>query len=408
MREGKMYKILNIAWNVIRLEFADRSTLVFFLILPVVFTFVIGAGLGGSQQSNPEGDRRFPVVIVDEDRSTYSELLGEIIASSEVIRPAFRTADEAERLFEEAQVAAVLTIPAGFQVSLEENRPLELGFQKHPTSSMSFAIEEGVRARAALMSSAGNIAHTSIMAAEQIRPFPTQVERQSYFDSAFFMALDRLQEPAVVVETTQSSLVTIQIPESFNQSSPGQLVTWTMITLLGASQVFVLDRIRGTLRRLLVSPTSKAAIISGKILGMLSIGLLQMVVLIGFGALVLGVNWGRSPGALALIVLSFGLAAVSLGVLLAAFARTTSQASWMTILFAMLFSALGGAWWPLEITPPAYQAAVQILPTTWAMKGFNDVIIRGQDIYGVLSEVGILLLFAAVFFIVGVKRLRFQ
>jgi ABC-2 type transport system permease protein len=403
-----MKKIFHIAWSVLRLEFADRSTLVFVLILPVVFTFVIGAGLGGNQQTNPEGDRRFPVVIVDEDQSPYSERLGEVIAGSDVIRPVLRSVDEAKRLFEEGQVAAILTIPAGFQTSLEENRPIELGFQKHTDISMSFAIEEGIRASAALMSSAGIIAHTSIMAAEQIQQFPTQVERQFYFESAFSMALDHLQEPPVGVETTQSPQVSIQIPEGFNQSSPGQLVTWGMVTLLGAAQVFVVERIRGTLRRLLVSPTSRATIISGKILGMLSIGLFQMIILIGFGSLVLGVNWGRSPAALALIVITFGLAAVSFGVLLAAFARTTSQASWMTILFAMLFSALGGAWWPLEITPPTYQALVQVLPTTWAMKGFNNVIIRGQNLQGVLVEAGVLILFAGVFFIVGVRRLRFQ
>jgi ABC-2 type transport system permease protein len=404
-----MKKIFHIAWTVLRLEFADRSTLVFLLILPVVFTFIIGAGLGGSQQNNPEGDRRFPVVIVDEDQSTYSGHLGEIIDGSEVIRPAFRTAGEAERLFEEGQVTAILTIPRGFQTSIIENRSIKLGFQKHPDSNMSFAIEEGIRASMTLISSAANIAHTSVTAAEQIRLFPSGSERQAYFESAFSMALDRLQEPTVEVAATQSPQVTIQVAEGFNQSSPGQLVTWSMITLLGAaSQVFVLERIRGTLRRLLVSPTSKGTIISGKILGILSIGLFQMVILIAFGALVLGVNWGRSPAALALIVLSFSLAAGSFGVLLAAFARTTSQASWMTILFAMLFSALGGAWWPLEITPPTYQAVVQVLPTTWAMKGFNDVIIRGQDISGVLPEAGILLLFAAVFFSIGVKRLRFQ
>lgn len=75
---------------------------------------------------------------------------------------------------------------------------------------------------------------------------------------------------------------------------------------------------------------------------------------------------------------------------------------------AMLLAALGGAWWPLEITPPAYQTLVKALPTTWTMTGFNDVIVRGQGGQAVLPEVGVLLVFAAIFFVVSVWRLRFE
>jgi hypothetical protein len=70
--------------------------------------------------------------------------------------------------------------------------------------------------------------------------------------------------------------------------------------------------------------------------------------------------------------------AVVLGVLLGALARTRSQASGLTTMVAILLAALGGAWWPLEITPPAYQTLVKALPTTWTMTGFNDVTVRGQ------------------------------
>jgi ABC-2 type transport system permease protein len=62
----------------------------------------------------------------------------------------------------------------------------------------------------------------------------------------------------------------------------------------------------------------------------------------------------------------------------------------------------------MEVTPTYYQQAVRVLPTTWAMAGFTDVIVRGQGVAGILPEVGVLLAFAAVFFAVGVWRLRFE
>ena len=137
-------------------------------------------------------------------------------------------------------------------------------------------------------------------------------------------------------------------------------------------------------------------------------GIVQMILLIGFGAMVLNVYWGKDYLALAIMLFCFGLAGTALGIMLASFARTVRQASGLTILFSMVLAALGGAWWPLEITPKAYQTAVQILPSTWAMRGFNDVIIRGQNVQGIILEASVLLGFALLFFVVGIWRLKFE
>ena len=94
-----MRKILSIAWNDIRIEFSHRSTLVFFLVLPLVFTTVIGVGLQNVDGS--DSDSRFLVLVVDKDRSPVSEALADAMESSEVIRPMFEDQDEAERLLEE-------------------------------------------------------------------------------------------------------------------------------------------------------------------------------------------------------------------------------------------------------------------------------------------------------------------
>jgi ABC-2 type transport system permease protein len=181
-----------------------------------------------------------------------------------------------------------------------------------------------------------------------------------------------------------------------------------MTTLLGVAGFLVYERVMGTSRRLAVTPTGKATILGGNLLGRLAMGLFQMVVLIGFGALILKVQWGQSPVALMVLVIAFALASTAFGVMLATFCKTLSQANGLAVMFSMLFAALGGCWWPLEITPPIYQTVVKVLPSTWAMQGFTDVIVRGQGLIEVLPIVGILAIFAAVFFAVGLRRLRFE
>jgi ABC-2 type transport system permease protein len=50
-------------------------------------------------------------------------------------------------------------------------------------------------------------------------------------------------------------------------SVAGQMITWVFIPLIGLSAMFALERTGGTLRRMLVTPTSKALYIGGTVFG---------------------------------------------------------------------------------------------------------------------------------------------
>jgi ABC-2 type transport system permease protein len=58
--------------------------------------------------------------------------------------------------------------------------------------------------------------------------------------------------------------------------------------------------------------------------------------------------------------------------------------------------------------PQTVQTIVKILPTTWAMRGLLDIVLRGQGLSAILPEAGILLGFAAVFTTIGVLRFKFE
>jgi ABC-2 type transport system permease protein len=77
-------------------------------------------------------------------------------------------------------------------------------------------------------------------------------------------------------------------------------------------------------------------------------------------------------------------------------------------MFGMVFALLGGCWYPLELFPPFMQQAAQVLPTYWAMQGLLELVLHGGSMPDILPYAGMLLLFAAVYFLVGVLRFRYE
>jgi ABC-2 type transport system permease protein len=108
------------------------------------------------------------------------------------------------------------------------------------------------------------------------------------------------------------------------------------------------------------------------------------------------------------MMVTSALAAAALGTMLGTFVKTEGQASGLSTMLGMVMALLGGCWYPLELFPQAVQTAVKVLPTTWAMKGLLDIVLRGGGVSMILPEAGVLLGFAVVFFTIGVLRFRYE
>ena len=75
-----MRKILAIAWNDIQNEFSERSTLIFFLVLPLIFTAIIGAALGNTYGDETE-DPRLPQLVSNANTGAQSAALMETLST---------------------------------------------------------------------------------------------------------------------------------------------------------------------------------------------------------------------------------------------------------------------------------------------------------------------------------------
>jgi len=107
------------------------------------------------------------------------------------------------------------------------------------------------------------------------------------------------------------------------------------------------ERVWGTLRRPVTTPTRKPTFLIEMITSQFSYGLIQMFILVLVGTVFLKVPWGQNPLALLVLLVSFGLASVATGTMMGIFTRTPGQANGLSIALGMVLGLLGGCMFPL-------------------------------------------------------------
>ena len=398
-----MKKIFAIAWKDALVRFSSSSELLFFIILPIVFTFLLAGGTPSGDQ-----DPRIPLSVVDEARTSTSQEILHELENSTAVRPELTSRQEAQSQFDDRRAEVVLIIPAGIDNSSLQNGSAQVELLQQPNNMNATVAQRAVLTAIRRVGSSISAAQNAVKQRESIKPFASETEKQSYFESSLELA-QKIQKdaPERVSVVTGNTRDQVDYDPRAN-SSAGQLITWVFIPLFGISALFAYERRQGTLRRLLTTPSNKATFLLGAISGQVVMALIQMSLLVGFGILVMKLNWGRDPLALFVILSASALAAAAFGTTMGTFIKTEGQANGLSIMFGMVFALMGGCWYPMELFPSTIQNIVKVLPTTWAMQGMLDLVLRGGGLRDILPEAAVLLGFAAIFFSVGVWRFRYE
>jgi ABC-2 type transport system permease protein len=177
------------------------------------------------------------------------------------------------------------------------------------------------------------------------------------------------ERPAIDGEAT--------VVNAFDQYVPGFGITFLLIgMLMGISLGLIDERDWGTLARLRVSGAPLTGTLIGKLLARFVVGMVQLVLLLVIGYWLFGVSLGRNPAMLLLPTAAISFAAAAFGLIIACVARTHDSVMAFGAVVAMAMSAISGCWWPLDFEPSWMRAFAQLLPTTWTMLAFNNLMIR--------------------------------
>ena len=197
-------------------------------------------------------------------------------------------------------------------------------------------------------------------------------------------------------------------PSGYSQAIPGTMVMFTMLVLMGGAVQLVIEREQGLLRRLAAAPILPASVVAGKWLARMTLGLVQIGFAMLVGRVLFGMDWGAAIGMVGVTLFAWAAFNASLALLLANVARSKGQMEGIGVIGTMALAALGGCWWPIEITPGWMQTLAGFLPSGWTMDALHLLVNFGYGPAAAIPHVVALATGALVCGAAAARTFRYQ
>jgi ABC-2 type transport system permease protein len=351
----------------LRIFLRDRSALLFSLLMPILVITVIAEGL-----FHGEGGPRLLVPVVNEDGGPVAGTFSKLLAEHADVREVSRV--EAERLVRDThEAAAAIVFPPKLSKQYLQGRASEILLLTDPAAGSDL---HAVKVLLLLM------------------------------DKEAAALADPFAEEKITLREQNLTGTRLAVTV-FEQRVPGFALMFVLLAVVFGTAMSMHDeRDWGTLSRLLVAPGGFTRILLGKLAARFVVGVVQMLVLLGWGHWMFGVSLGSSPWAFLVLTVTAVFAVVAAGMVVAGLARSREQTLPLGLSLVMALSALGGLWWPQSMQPEWMSRISPAVFTTWAMRGLNDLILRERGLADVALPAGVLLAYGTATLALGLRLFR--
>ena len=419
----------------LKLVVRDRGHMASLFLMPLIFIVPICLAFP-TDGYNKDADRKPKLPLANFDvqnglAGTHSQSLIDALAESYRIESGFTASQAGEAgvggqpvcaqssaACDEAVVRAYVSkesrpvgvvIPAGLSAAVDAGQRISITLVYNPTGSpMERQLAEGVIQGSAMQLSIRNQVFGGMdqfrnmlsIAPDVIRQQIERVRGEGAVATLSFTSTN----PALAVTSIRPSNYTLeQIPSTLQQTVPGYTVMFAYF-LVGVVVASVqMERHSGMLRRMRYASARRSTVLSGKTAAAALIGVVQVGLMFGVGHFGFGMGLGSAPVALALLTLAMVLSAAAIG--LAAAAYHIERGITLVLIVGAL---IAGCTFPADWLPPFVRAASLVLPQTWAMQGYQDLLTRNQGLAQVLPEIGVLMAFTVVAFVLAARRFEFE
>lgn len=412
-----MKKAFTIGWKDLKVTFRERAALIM-LAAPFVLTLAMGFVTGAFSRDSEIGLSGIPVAVVNQDpkelgtylEESFSEGFGGMFTPVKV-----SNATLARQQVEQDEVAAAVIIPGGFTESIIPSEqgvttrsPVKIEVYANPARPISASIIRSIVDNFVTMLETGRISGQVVV---------TQMVSEGLISIEDAARVGLEVGGRLAGQSQGLSLITLKSEEKGAETgeesifSPIAILAPSMALLfliyttssVGGRSILV-ERDEGTLPRMLTTPSTTVEVLGGKVFGIFLIGFVQMGILIVASSLLFSLQWG-DPLAVVVLVLAAVAGATGWGILLAAFARTSSQVSSIGTALMLLFGILGGSFFGTAGLSGVMGIFSKITPNAWAQAGFITLA-AGGALADILTQIGGLLVMAAVLFTIAMIMFR--
>jgi ABC-2 type transport system permease protein len=323
------------------------------------------------------------VVVVDNDRSPASRTLASHIRAADNLDIAGHAAtiDDAMVWIENTTADLVLVIPTGMGRDLAQATPAKVQL-----------IIDGSDAVAAGMGSA--------YVSSVVALFGAQISSQLANANGVELRLSSIEDRALVLYNKELKSRNFMVPAVL------ALILVVFTSLLTAMAI-VREKETGTLEQLIVTPISPSALLLGKLIPFVAVGLIQSTLVVAVATL-----WFQVPlrGSLALLyglILLFVVNTLAIGLFVSTISRTQQQAM-MTVIFFFLMPMmfLSGFVFPIENMPIPIQKLTYIIPLRYFLTIVRGIFLKGSGWSELWDDALALAIIGATLF--GAALLRFR
>jgi len=184
----------------------------------------------------------------------------------------------------------------------------------------------------------------------------------------------------------------------------GVVLTMTMVMITGLA--ITRERERGTMENLLSMPARPFEVLLGKIIPYILVGYIQVGLILAAARFLFQVPIVGSLPLLLAVAFVFITANLAMGITFSTAAQNQLQAVQMAFFFFLPSLLLSGFMFPFRGMPPWAQIIGEVFPLTHFLRIVRGILLKGNGIEDVLTELWQIILFSVVALVIGVKRYR--
>jgi ABC-2 type transport system permease protein len=422
-----IYYTLSITWKEIQIILRDRFWMVILFLLPLLIGGFMGAiNLATNPPAGEKGEKKgilLRIGLVNLDTGGFGTEVSKAIQGIDQFEvQEFNAVDQAEAVVTQGDLTSAIIIPADFSEKINAYTPTAIEVMVDPAQPEGASIVTGIINQVVgEVTIWGEVQHgvRSIFEESGLLAQASPQEQRAIEAQNLGVIMTRINEmrrnPAILVvsENLQGAKIQGGIELFIAYLFAGLTVMFIFFIVTMCSTSLLAEREAGTIRRLLSAPAPRGTIIAGKTLAFMLLGCVQVVVMFTVANLLLRAPLGRSPLALVVLTLAVTFTAAAMGMMVAALAKTASQAGSIGLILAFVLAALGGAL-PAASKEPLGRAGgfmgviSKFTPHSYAVEGYYRVMAENETFIQILPEIGILLAFGVVFFLIAVWRFKFE